>query len=94
MRLFYIYITASHSKRLYIGVTNSLTRRVWEHQHNWSSFTARYRVAHLVYFEVREHPMPAILREKQIKGWLRKRKVELIEKTNPMWLDLSAGWYD
>jgi len=94
MRLFFVYIMASHSQRLYVGVTNNLVRRVWEHQHHWSRFTSKYRVSRLVYFEAREHAMSAILREKQIKGWLRRKKVELIEKTNPMWLDLSAGWYD
>ena len=94
MRLFYVYIMASRSKRLYVGVTNNLTRRVWEHQHNWSRFTSRYRLSRLVYFEVVNHAMTAILREKRIKGWVRKKKVELIEKTNPMWLDLSAGWFD
>ena len=94
MRLFYVYIMASHSKRLYIGITNDLARRTFEHQHNSSDFTSRYRIHRLVHFDVFAHPMAAIFREKQIKGWLRKRKVELIEKTNPMWLDLSAGWFN
>jgi len=94
MRPFYVYILASHSKTLYAGVTNDLARRVFEHKHDLSVFSSHYRVHRLVYYECADSPIAAINREKQLKGWLRKKKVELIEKTNPMWLDLSAGWFD
>ena len=94
MRQFYVYILSSHSKRLYIGVTNDLMRRLFEHKHNWSDFTSRYRMNRLVHFECIPGALAAIKREKELKGWVRRKKVELIEETNPMWLDLSSGWFD
>lgn len=93
MRQYYVYILSSRSKRLYIGVTNDLTRRVFEHRTMHNGFTARYRITRLVHFEVTASPMSAIQREKQLKGWLRRRKVALIEAANPFWLDLAADWY-
>jgi putative endonuclease len=94
MKMFYVYILASHSRRLYVGMTNDLARRAWEHTRGWSNFTARYRVHRLVYVEFRPHPMQAIRREKQIKRLSRAQRVALIEKHNPMWLDLADGWFD
>ena len=89
-RMFYIYILASIQRTLYIGVTNDLRRRVYEHKTGAiEGFTARYRVNRLVYFEVAEDAQGAIRREKQLKGWVRRRKLELIEATNPEWEDLA-----
>ena len=91
---FYVYILASHSRRLYVGVTNNLQRRLWEHIRNWSSFSARYQTKRLVYFEVHHHPMSAIRREKQLKKLYRTEKIRLIEANNPAWIDLAEGWFD
>ena len=82
---------ASASRVLYVGVTGHLARRVWEHKHKRvPGFTVRYRVTELVYFEALGDIRAAIAREKQIKGWLRARKIALIEAFNPRWKDLSA----
>ena len=94
MRQFYVYILASRSRRLYIGVTNDLRRRVFEHRSSANGFTARYRITRLVHFEVTSNAMAAIQREKQLKGWLRRRKISLIEGGNPCWVDLSTGWFE
>ena len=90
---YFVYILASRSKRLHTGVTNNLVRRVREHkQKKVSSFTARYDIMRLVYFEKTNDVRTAIGREKQIKGWLRKKKVALVESANPHWDDLSERW--
>ncbi len=90
MRTYHVYIMASASRVLYVGVTNDLLRRVMQHKEkSIPGFTARYRVTELVYFEARSAIRTAIAREKQIKGWLRARKVALIETLNPRWQDLS-----
>ncbi len=84
---------SSHRGTLYIGVTNDLVRRVHEHRHKLvDGFTKRYNVSKLVYYEVTEDIESAIVREKQIKGWLRRKKVTLIESLNPYWVDLAAEW--
>lgn len=89
--MFYVYILASRTKVIYIGVTNDLVRRVWEHQQKLvPGFTARYNVTRLVYFESGESVVSAIEREKQLKGWLRAKKLKLIESMNPSWRDLSS----
>ncbi len=94
MKQFYVYIMASGSRTLYTGVTNELRRRVYEHKHKLvEGFTSKYNITRLVYFEVTADVRAAITREKQIKGWLRRKKVALIESLNPNWDDLSAGWY-
>lgn len=86
--MYYVYIVASISRTLYIGVTNDLRRRVYQHKMgNIPGFTARYKVNRLVYFESAEEA--AIAREKQLKGWVRRRKLALIEAENPEWNDLS-----
>lgn len=93
MRHFYVYIMASPSRTLYVGMTNDLARRVYEHKHKLiAGFTARYNVTELVHFEETSDVHAAIAREKQIKGWTRVKKVALIEATNPQWRDLSADW--
>ena len=90
MRTYYVYIMASRSRVLYVGVTNNLARRVNEHKQGLSGFTSRYRVTRLVYFEESKYILNSIAREKQIKGWSRSRKVELIEHRNPTWADLAT----
>ena len=88
---YYVYIMANANKIvIYTGVTNDLIRRVYEHKNHLDkgSFTARYNVENLIYFETTSHVESAIEREKQIKGWNRKRKNKLIEKMNPEWKDL------
>jgi putative endonuclease len=93
VRDYYVYILASASGVLYIGVTNDLTRRVFEHREKLvPGFTGRYNVTRLVYFEWFAGIHDAIAREKQLKGWRREKKLELIKKTNPQWNDLSRLW--
>ncbi len=95
MQRFFVYILASKSRVLYTGVTNDLYRRVAEHKtRQVPGFTARYNVNRLVYYEEYSRIQDAIAREKQIKGWLRRKKVALIESQNPEWNDLSEGWYE
>lgn len=90
---YYVYILSSLSGTLYTGVTNSIRRRLIEHRAGQEpSFTARYEVNRLVYYEVFEYVGNAIRREKQIKGWRRARKVELIKSLNPGWRDLSRDF--
>jgi len=88
---YFVYILSNNHKNvLYTGVTNDLVKRVYEHKHHLikSSFTARYNVENLVYFEVTSDVTAAIEREKQIKSWNRKRKDKLVESKNPNWIDL------
>ena len=89
--MYYVYIMSnSHKNVIYVGVTNDLIRRVYEHKNHLDrgSFTARYNVDQLVYFEETSNVKYAIEREKQIKGWNRKRKDKLVEAKNPNWIDL------
>ena len=82
-------------KTLYTGVTNNLIRRIYEHKNKLiPGFTAKYNITTLVYFEETNDIKAAIAREKQIKGWLRIKKINLIESMNPDWKDLSDGWYE
>ncbi|MEY9106771.1 putative endonuclease [Bradyrhizobium yuanmingense] len=92
-RHYYVYILASRiGGTLYIGVTNDLIRRVAQHRLKViESFTEKYDVARLVYFEQFDHPENAIKREKRLKKWNRAWKVRLIEKENPNWDDLYPG---
>jgi putative endonuclease len=91
-RTYFVYIMASPSRPLYAGVTNNLERRVAEHKKGATgSFTTRYRVRHLVYFEEFGDVTNAIAREKRIKKLLRAEKIALIELANPGWKDLSQG---
>jgi putative endonuclease len=92
MRDCLVYITTNHSGTLYTGVTNDLTRRVYEHKTQaGGSFTRKYRMNKLLYFEQTGDILSAIEREKQIKGWRRSRKLELIKSQNPRWIDLARG---
>ena len=86
---YYVYITASISRVLYIGVTNNLTRRIWEHKQKFvPGFTEKYRVDRLVYYEATPDVLSAIVREKQLKGYRREKKTALIHSMNPQWQDL------
>jgi putative endonuclease len=85
---------ASQTQRLYVGVTNNLQRRVSEHRNDLvDGFTSKYKMHRLVFFESTTDIRAAIAREKQIKGWLRRRKIELIEGQNPQWHDLAEEWF-
>ena len=89
-----VYIMASKSRRLYIGVTNNLERRVFEHKSKLvEGFTTKYNINRLVYFAETGDVMAAIEREKQLKGWLRAKKIALIESENPPLEDLSWDWF-
>ncbi|MBN2096840.1 GIY-YIG nuclease family protein [Candidatus Peregrinibacteria bacterium] len=93
MKEYFVYIIASSSKVLYIGVANNLEGRIYEHKNKINEgFTAKYNVNRLVYFEEYDNPNEAIDREKQLKNWHRKWKTNLIESINPGWEDLSEGW--
>lgn len=90
-----VYVMTNRSGTLYIGVTNDLVRRVREHQlGTHEGFTKRYRMTRLLYIEQTPDVRDAIQREKHLKGWTRKRKLELIEAQNPQGRDLSEGWYE
>jgi putative endonuclease len=92
---FYTYILGSISGTLYIGMTNNLIRRIWQHkQHEVCGFTAKYRVDRLLYFESFDDVRTAINSEKQLKGWTRQKKIGLIKARNPSWIDLSSEWYE
>ena len=94
MRQYYVYIMTNRSRTLYTGVTNDLERRVSEHkQRLLEGFTGRYNITRVVYYEATSDIQAAIAREKQIKGWLRRRKIALIESMNPQWQDLSEEWF-
>ena len=89
--MYYVYMLANVTGTVvYTGVTNDVVRRVYEHKHNLdpNSFTAKYSVHKLVYYENTSSRYEAISREKQIKSWNRKRKNELVESMNPKWEDL------
>lgn len=91
---YYVYILSNATHRLYVGVTNDLLRRVYQHKNKLvPGFTARYNITWLMYFEETTDVMAAIAREKELKGWSRNKKTELIESMNPQWKDLSAEWF-
>ncbi|HPV70464.1 MAG TPA: GIY-YIG nuclease family protein [Candidatus Magasanikbacteria bacterium] len=90
MKEFFVYIMTNTSKTLYTGVTNNLFRRVREHKQGLiPGFTKKYNIKKLIYFENYSSINEAIQREKQIKGWIRTKKINLIESLNPQWKDLS-----
>ncbi|MGA3006993.1 MAG: GIY-YIG nuclease family protein [Opitutaceae bacterium] len=93
---YWVYIlTNKPHGTLYIGVTNSLDRRIWQHKTKaLEGFTKRYGLDRLVYFEEFRDVTNAIYREKELKGWLRHKKIDLIQKGNPFWRDLSEGWFE
>jgi putative endonuclease len=91
---YYVYILANTFHRLYTGVTNDLMVRVKQHKtaENQGSFTVRYGIDRLVYFERFQYIQEAIRREKEIKGWLRVKKIAVVVEHNPAWRDLSEDW--
>ena len=90
---YFVYILTSRSGTLYTGMTNNLQRRVYQHKNKLiEGFTKKYNVTRLVYFEIFGDVRDAIAREKQIKGWVRRKKIELIESSNLKWQDLSDEW--
>jgi len=94
MQRYDVCIMASKSRVLYIGITNDIWRRLWEHKNDvLPGFTSKYRVHRLVYFETFKYVGNAIAREKHLKGWLRERKVALIRNANPTWEDLGEQWF-
>ena len=92
-KTYYIYIMSNQSRTLYIGFTNDIKKRAYQHKAELvEGFTKRYKVDELVYIESFHDVNSAIAREKQIKHWGRKKKLVLIMKENPEWRDLSDGW--
>jgi putative endonuclease len=93
---YYVYIITNKANTvLYIGVTNSLESRIYDHKHKtFKGFSAKYECNKLVYYEEFQWIQDAIAREKQLKAGSRQKKVDLIVKDNPLWNDLSEGWYD
>jgi putative endonuclease len=90
---YWTYIVASLTGTLYIGVTNNIERRMFEHTSGMiEGFASKYRCNHLVYFEGFDDIRNAIDREKQLKGWRRSKKIALIESKNPRWEDLAEKW--
>ena len=94
MKTYVVYILTNASRRtLYTGVTSRIDLRTFQHKHKvLNGFTAKYNVHRLVYFEQYSDPWSAIDREKEIKGWLRAKKIALIESANPRWDDLTGNW--
>jgi len=93
MNTYFVYILANRSGTLYVGVTNNLARRLYQHRHKLiPGFTSDYNIDRLVYFECSRDVWAAIAREKQIKRWRREKKVALIESVNRDWHDLSEKW--
>ena len=90
---YYVYILTNVSRVLYVGVTNNLERRMYEHKHKLiPGFTKKYNVTILVFFEETSDILAALAREKEIKGWTREKKLALIETNNPTWRDLSIDF--
>ena len=92
--MYYVYILANwNNKVIYTGVTNNLERRIYEHRNKLADgFTKKYNVSKLVYFDCTTDVKSAIAREKQIKGWTRQKKDDLVKEANPEWEDLSQSW--
>ena len=90
---YYVYIMTNNSGTLYVGVTNNLERRAAEHrQGTGEGFTAKYKMTRLVYYEVTSDVRSALEREKEIKRWVRRRKIALIASANPYWRDLGVAF--
>jgi len=94
MKQYYVYMMSSKTRTLYVGITNNLERRVYEHKQKLiPGFTSKYDLTWLVYCAETNDVREAIAREKQLKGWSRAKKVALIEEMNPEWEDLAATWF-
>jgi putative endonuclease len=93
-RRYYVYMITNGKRTLYVGMTNDLERRIYEHKYKLvDGFTKKYNITWIVYYEEASTAETAVTREKQIKRWTRQKKVDLIESTNPKWKDMAAGWY-
>jgi len=93
-RQYYVYMLASKTRRLYVGMTNDLERRLQEHRTKAvDGFTSRYNINRLVWYEATTSAIDAVAREREIKGWRREKKVKLIESENPGWVDLAKDWW-
>ena len=91
---YFIYIMTNRSRTLYTGVTGDLEGRVYQHKcGHGSTFTSKYKINQLIYYESFTSVYDAIAREKQIKGYRREKKIELIEQENSDWVDLNVDWY-
>jgi putative endonuclease len=87
-------LLASKTRRLYVGVTNDIERRVWQHRTKAvEGFTSRYNIDRLVWYEPTNDAMAAIQREHETKAWRREKKIKLIEAENPRWTDLARDWF-
>jgi putative endonuclease len=94
-KTYYVYIMTNQSRTLYVGFTNNIRERVWQHKTGVvEGFTSRYNIDKLVYVESFSDATSGIAREKKIKRWRREKKLSLIAQENPDWHDLSDGWYD
>ena len=92
---YYVYIVTNKSRTLYVGMTNNIKKRLYEHKNKLiPGFTEKYNINQLIYFETFGDVHSAIAKEKTIKGRLRKKKIDLVSRTNPNWKDLSHDWYD
>ncbi len=95
MKTFYVYIMASQTGTLYVGIINNIKRRIYQHKnHEVPGFTDKYNIDRHLYFEILGDSLSAIRREKQIKTWRREKKVQLIDSQNPSWNDFSEDWYE
>src|SRR5215208_2354060 len=93
MKTYSVYILTNASRTLYIGMTSDLEGRIFQHRHKLlPGFTARYNITKLVYVEQTNDAYAAVSRERQIKGWVRRKKRALIERENPTWRDLAEDW--
>jgi putative endonuclease len=92
MHRYHVYILASRSHALYTGVTGALEHRICQHRRGEVAYTAKHRITRLVLVEPSHSIEAAIIREKQIKGWRRSKKLALIEAANPSWDDLATDW--
>lgn len=95
MKTYYVYIMTSKSGTLYAGVTSDIKKRVYQHKFKLvEGFTKKYSICRLVYFEETTDINVAIQREKEIKGWRRSKKIDLIKSVNPTWKDLAGEWFE
>jgi putative endonuclease len=91
---FYVYIMTNRSKNFYVGITNNVRNRVFQHKTGaFEGFTSRYKVDRLVYWETFKYVNAALAREKQLKRWTRVKKMQLIVSMNPEWKDLAEDWF-
>ena len=93
MRTLYVYILTNRSGTLYTGVTSNLGAHILAHKRGESNFTSRYKIDRLVYYEECEGPIASITREKQVKAWTGKKRIDLINSLNPTLLDLADDWF-